>query len=1161
MTQQATLGDRYALEAGRVLLTGVQALARLPIDQHRADTDRGLNTATLVSGYPGSPLAGYDLELRRQAKLLAEHNVVHQPAVNEELAATAVYGSQTVSAGADSRFDGVVGIWYGKAPGLDRAMDAIRHANLIGTPATGGAVVVCGDDAIAKSSTVPSAAEPVFFSLGMPVLSPGDVQEVLDFGLHAVALSRECGLWVGLKLATNVADSVGTVEVGPGRPDVPGSDATRGRRLEHDLNPRAFATSRILDLEGTLHGERIEAARRYATEHGLNRLLSATSGDRVGLVASGKTFVDLRSALTLLGIDPDAEGVRLLKLGMPYPLDQELVARFADGLDRILVIEEKRPFVEMLLRDALYGVPGAPAVTGVRGSGTARQLPELDPDAIAEALAEPLGRPAASPPRRKPERLALPLVSRTPYFCSGCPHNTSTKVPEGAAVGGGIGCHAMVSYLPRQQVGDVLGLTQMGGEGAQWIGMSPFTETKHIFQNLGDGTYAHSGSLAVRAAVAAGVDITYKLLVNSAVAMTGGQQPVGPGDVRALVAMMLAEGVRKVVVTTEDPKRYRNLTLPGDTKVVDRSRIVDVQEELARIPGVTVLIHDQECAAELRRKRKRGKAPRPNASIVINERVCEGCGDCGQKSNCLSVRPVDTEFGRKTQIHTPSCNFDYSCLDGDCPSFVKVVPGHRRAPAKPPAPVLGEEDLPQPAAVVPGDEYAMRITGVGGTGVVTTAQVVATAAMLEGRHVRALDQTGLAQKGGPVVSDVTFTGERVPVPGKIRAGGADLYLACDLLVAAEDRHLRAADAARTVAVLSTAEVPTGAMVVDPASSFPPGGDLRARIAARVRSDVGISCDAQQIAEALFGSDQVANVFLLGCAFQLGALPLRSASLEQAIRLNGAQVDANIQAFRYGRLHVADPAAIGKITAERAPGGIAVPQSCSAVAQELIDSVGAAPGGDLERSLRARVDDLIAYQDVEYARAYVRDVGRAAKAAAAVVPGDERFPAAVATGLYKLLAYKDEYEVARLAFDPRFRERIKSEFGDDARTTVMLHPPVLRALGMKRKIGFGPALLPALRILRAGRRLRGTKLDPFGYARVRRVERRLIADYRSAVGEAIEALSPAALPTAVELAELPDLVRGYEHVKTGNVAKFDARLAELREALRHGSARGRAEVSA
>ena len=937
---QSRLDDRYLIDDGLVHLTGIHALARLPLDQRRADRRAGRRTAVFISGYEGSPLAGYDLELNRQRRLLEEYDIVFRPGVNEELAATAVQGSQLAAAAAGSRFEGVTGLWYGKSPGLDRASDAMRHNNLMGTHPSGGALALVGDDPDAKSSTVPGASEQLLADLGLPTLYPADPQDVLDLGLHAVALSRASGLWAGIKIATDVADGSGTVQVHPDRivPVTP-DPVVDGQPFAHRVTARMLQPD-LSVLERSRNGARLELARRYAAANGLNRLVLSGAGDRIGIAAAGKTFLDLRQALRIVGLD-DAElarrGVRLLHLGMIYPLEPGIVQRFAAGLDEIIVVEEKRSFVETAVKDLLYGRRDAPAVTGKRGPDGAELLRadgQLDPDVIAKGVAARLlahgdfpsvaawqqAAEQAARPRR--DRIELPLLARTPYFCSGCPHNSSTKTPEGSLVGGGIGCHAMVLLMDETQVGSVAGLTQMGGEGAQWIGMAPFIERGHLLQNIGDGTFHHSGSLAVRAAVAAGVNITYKLLYNSAVAMTGGQQPAGVMSVPEITRTLAAEGVRRIIITTEDPRRYRREKLPGGVAVWSRDRVVEAQEVLAKVPGVTVLIHDQECATELRRKRKRGLAPAPAERVMINERVCEGCGDCGRKSNCLSVQPVPTEFGRKTQIDQSSCNQDFSCLDGDCPSFLTVVPGKRgQAGARRVAPPLDAAAIPAPARTAVSGPHVTRITGVGGTGVVTLSQILSTAAMLAGRQVKALDQTGLAQKGGAVVSDVKIADTGMELASKAAAGECDLYLGCDLLVAADPKNLAAADPARTIAVVSTTEVPTGAMVVDTSASFPDAGEITGRIRRGTRGADAVFLDARRLAESLLGEDQFANILLTGAAFQAGALPLPAEAIEQAIRLNGVKADANVQAFRRGRQAVADPEAFAATLADlRGPAG-------------------------------------------------------------------------------------------------------------------------------------------------------------------------------------------------------------------------------------------------
>ncbi len=1112
-----TLEDRYLREAGTVHLTGVQALVRLLFDRVRHDRARGGDPAVFVSGYEGSPLAGYDLELGRRATLLEKHDVVHRPGLNEELAATSVMGSQLVAGAGGQR--GVTGFWYGKAPGLDRASDALRHANLAGTDPRGGAVALVGDDPHAKSSTVPCASELALADLAIPVLFPADAQDVLDLGMHAVELSRASGLWTSLKIVANVADASGTATV---RPQWTGPEIAGYR---HRPTSRLLGPS-LAELERSLFTVRLPLALDYLRASKINRVTRRGPADRIGIVAAGKSYLDLRQALRTLGLDEEEHGIRILKLGAIHPLEPTIVREFADGLADIVVVEEKRAFVETALKEILYGVPHAPRIIGKKdhdGRTLFTELGELDPDGIAAGLARVL--PKGIPPveayrgRRRRERIAVPLLARTPYFCSGCPHNSSTKVPEGTLVGGGIGCHTMALFMEPDQVGTVLGVTQMGGEGTQWIGMAPFVEADHFVQNIGDGTFTHSGSLAVRAAVAAGVNITYKLLYNSAVAMTGGQDAVGGLPVEKVAELLLVEGAKRVVITSDAPKKHRKP--PAGVEVRDRGELLRTQEELAAIKGVTVLIHEQECAAEKRRKRRRGKQTAPATRVVVNERVCEGCGDCGTKSNCLSVQPVDTEFGRKTTIHQSSCNVDYSCLAGDCPSFVTVVPGRkqRRKAAELTADAVPAPETPETRA----KDFTVRITGIGGTGVVTVTQILATAAVLDGRHVRTLDQTGLAQKGGAVVSDLKVTAEPVEQAAKLAAGECDLYLACDALVGADAANLGVADPARTTAVVSTTEVPTGRMVVDTTVSFPDPAGVLAPIETATAHTV--SLDARGLAEEFFDDDQFANVLQLGAAYQTGAIPLPASVIERAIELNGTQVAANLQAFRRGRLLVAEPPA-------KAPEPVitAKPSAVRAL-------VHAEPGSELARLLDIRIPELIAYQDKAYARAYAEFVERVR----VLEDGPTEITEAVAKHLYKLMAYKDEYEVARLSLDPAFTDGLEDRFGVGTKYAYRLHPPVLRALGMRRKISLGPWFRPAFRLLHALRRLRGTRFDPFGRAEVRKVERELIEDYRGVVLRALRAGDAA---TARTLAELPDLVRGYEDVKLANVARYRERQAEV-----------------
>jgi indolepyruvate ferredoxin oxidoreductase len=1146
-----SLDAKYRLEAGRVFLSGIQALVRLPLDQHRADRRRGLDTATLISGYRGSPLGGFDVTLERNRALLAEHQVVFVSGVNEDLGATAVFGSQLAHMFPKPKYDGVLGMWYGKAPGVDRSGDIFKHANFAGVGRQGGVLALAGDDPQAKSSTLPTHSEVAFYDALMPVLFPGTVQEILDLGRLGFELSRYSGLWVAFKIVTDVADAIGTAEVSPERIALRDPGFVYEGRPWQRRDPQLTLPPMTLEIEREIHYGRLEAARAFAAANGLNRITVPTPGAWLGIVAAGKAYYDLRQGLADLGLDDAAlrrYGIRLLELGMLFPLEAGIVREFARGLEELLVVEEKRGFLELLIRDALYGAADRPRVVGKRDEAGGVLIPadgELDGDAIARLVGPRLARRVPAEALRG--RLALlesvrerPIaatVARQPYFCSGCPHNRSTVVPEGSAAAAGIGCHGLALMMGRQ----VFGITQMGGEGVQWVGLAPFTGTPHLFQQLGDGTLFHSGSLAIRQAVAAGTAVTFKILYNSAVAMTGGQDAAGAVPVPDLTRQLEAEGVRKIFVLTDEPEKYgREPRFAAGVEVWHRDRLDEAQRILRETPGVTALVYDQRCAAEKRRLRKRGKLPDPALRVVINEAVCEGCGDCGVKSNCLSVQPVETEFGRKTQIHQSSCNKDYSCLLGDCPSFLTVVPhGGERRPARRRYRV--ERSLPEPVLRVRPDA-GLFLTGIGGTGVVTVNQILGTAALLEGKWVSGLDQTGLSQKGGPVVSHLRILGRPADVAGKVGAGEADAYLGFDLLVATAPGNLARARPDRTIAVVSTSRVPTGAMVASTDVAFPDAGDLRTAIDRVTRKDENVYLDALGLAEALFGDHMAANMLVLGAAFQAGAIPLSAAAIEQAIGLNDVAVEMNTEAFRAGRLLVADPQWVATVEHRRAGAAQKTPV-LSDEARRLVESAGA--GGELRRLLEVRVPELIAYQDARYAADYVSFVRRVAEAERAAVPGETRLGEAVARYLFKLMAYKDEYEVARLHLDSGMQASLAEEFGRGAEVRYQLHPPILRALGWKRKLSLGRWIEPLFRLLVAARGLRGTALDPFGHAEVRRVERALIGEYRGLVEQALAGLSPATHDRAVALARLPDLVRGYEGIKLRNVARFRDEARRLR----------------
>ncbi len=1138
------LADRFRLEEGRVFLSGVQAVARLPIDQLRIDRRHGLNTAAFVSGYQGSPVGTLQEEVSRAARTVPDLPVIVRPGVNEELAATAVMGSQLADSRPERIYDGVLGIWYGKAPGLDRANDAIRHGVFAGTARNGGVVAVVGDDPAAKSSTLPSSSDATLVDLHMPMIFPGDVQEALDLSRHSVALSRASGIWVGYKLVTAVADGTGTVDVHPDRvvPVIPTMEFEGKPFVPHPSGQ--LLTPYTLDMEREFQQVRSELARQYGVLNQLNQVTVSTADDWLGIAACGQTYHELREALMLLGFTDDESlrraGIRLMRLSMPVPLDEGQVRQFAHGLKEVLVVEEKNPTLETLVKGALYTWDERPAVVGRHDESGALLIPgtgALDADTMLPALrariAAGIGEQRVAPLPRKVDKSRIPLtVNRTPFFCSGCPHNIATRVPEGTLVGGGIGCHAMVALMEPDRVGDIAGLTAMGNEGAQWIGMSPFIDRDHIVQNLGDGTYFHSGSLAVRAACAAGVNITFKLLYNGTVAMTGGQDPQGQMSVPDVVQDLLLEGVKRIIITTEDPGRYDNADFGSHAgervEVWDRTRLIEAQEVLAKVAGATVLVHDQACAAEDRRARSRGLMTKPDFRIVINERVCEGCGDCGDKSNCLSVQPVQTPYGRKTRIHQTSCNFDMTCLQGDCPAFATVtVDRSTTREAKvaegPVGLTLGNpaEDLPAPTPIVPTDEFIVRLSGIGGTGVITVSQILGTAAMLDGKVVRGLDQTGLSQKAGPVVSDLRVSSGNLPASNRANSAGVDCFLAFDLLVGASDTHRTGAKAGRTVVIGSAAPTPTGSMVSSPTTPYPELKVLTGRLAEVSRPDENRFPNTTALSTGLFGDAASANIVLLGVAIQVGAIAVEPAIVERAIELNGVAVERNVTAFRWGRRWAVHPDEV-----EQAAGYISSPKV------ETLDEL-------IERF----AIDLTDYQTESYAKRF-RDVVATTRAAEeAIAPGSFGLSDAVARNLYKLMAYKDEYEVARLLLLPESRAGYEAVGGAKTKVTWRLHPPALRAMGMKHKMQFRRRSTPVFKALRAAKRVRGTMADPFRWAKVRRVERAMIPEYTKAIDTLIKNLDAANLADATTIAALPDQVRGYEHIKLHCADRYRAELAE------------------
>ncbi len=1158
--QAQDLEAKYREAEGQFFFTGVQALVRVPLDQMRADKIAGLRTAAFISGYQGSPLGGYDRELIAHKPLLDQYHVVHRSGLNEELGATAVFGSQLANTFPDPLYDGVLGIWYGKAPGLDRASDALRHAAYGGAQRHGGVLALTGDDPACKSSTLPSASEFTLADLHMPVLHPGNVQEILDLARHGVYLSRASGLWSSVKIVTSVADGVANAEVGPHRiqPVMP-TFLYEGKPFQATVTG-SVGPPTTTGIERELYEARLEVARLYGVENKLNKVTHDSPDAWIAILASGRLYHEVRQALHSLGLseaDLSALGIRLIQIGLMYPLDAAVMRQLTKGVAEVLVVEEKRNFLELHLKEALYGVTGAPVITGKTdpdGRALVQSWGALDADYLIEPLFRRLSRridpqrlkgPTPAPTVGLKKKIEL-LPSRTPYFCSGCPHNTGTKVPEGSAVGAGIGCSGMVTLMDPARVGNIMGITQMGGEGSNWIGIEPFVRTDHFIQNMGDGTFAHSGSLSVRAAVAAGAHLTFKILYNGAVAMTGGQDATGAMSVPQLSYWLRSEGVARTIITTEDKSRYRGIDLAPGVEVWARERIIEAQEELRKLNGVTVLIHDQQCAAEKRRDRKRGKVADPATRIVINERVCEGCGDCAMTSNCLSVQPVETEFGRKTRIHQSSCNKDYSCLAGDCPSFLSVVPakgakarvttgraegGARRTPP------IELSRLVEPTLRVSGTDATVRMPGIGGTGVVTVSQVLGTAATLDGKFVSGLDQTGLSQKAGPVVSDLRITTEAVSGSNKTSTGEVDLYLVFDQLVALMANNLGGCAPERTVAVVSTAKSPTGSMLRDPRAAYPSDADLRADLDAVTRAEENRYLDAGEVALGLFGDSTTANILQLGVAYQLGCLPVSAQSIEQAIELNGAAIEANKAAFRWGRMWAIDPAAV------QAASQHSLDQLSKPSVKLEADIVRRGLGeGELGRIVRLRAADLVEYQNGNYAADYLDTVQKVSTS------NDGAFTEAVARNLYKLMAYKDEYEVARLHLEQAARLHIENEVGPGMKVTYNLHPPMLRAWGLKSKLELGPWFGPVLGQLRKGKRVRGTWMDPFGRAKVRRVERGLIVEYKALVEQLAARINALNAADALTLARLPDVIRGYEDIKLESVDVYHSDLARLKSTL-------------
>lgn len=1164
---QISLSDKYALQKGRAFMTGTQAFIRLAMLQHQCDVKAGLNTAGYITGYRGSPLGAVDMTAEKAKKYLEAEHVKFHPGVNEDLAATTVWGTQQVNLFPGAKYDGVFSIWYGKGPGVDRCGDVFKHANMAGTSKHGGVLVLAGDDHAAKSSTTAHQSEHILNACGIPVLYPSSVQEYLDYGLHGFAMSRYTGLWVSMKCVTDIVEAGSVVEIDIDRvqPIIPTDLVLPADGL--NIRPN----DAVLAQEVRMNSYKWYAALAYARANKLNKIIWDSPHAKIGIITAGKSYLDTRQALADLGIDEQIAheiGLRLYKIGMIWPLESEGVRHFAQGLEEILVVEEKRQILEYQLKEELYSWEDKvrPRVVGkfddtgewsnLQGAGHGDWLLpatyELSPAQIARAIASRISRYFSGHPvaQKVAERIAFleakeALLSiaakpdkdkdRVPHFCSGCPHNTSTKLPDGSRALAGIGCHYMVLWMDRETTN----FSQMGAEGVSWVGQAPFTREKHVFTNLGDGTYFHSGLLAIRAAVAGKVNITYKILYNDAVAMTGGQVVDGPIDPAMISRQIAAEGVNPIIVVTDEPEKYP-VDYPWAKGVTVRHRreLDAVQRELREVEGVSAMIYDQTCASEKRRRRKRNEYPDPAIRAVINEAVCEGCGDCSVQSNCLSVEPLETELGRKRQINQSSCNKDFSCVTGFCPSFVTIEGGALKKPKKA-AIVEAEMLLPTPTLPSTVQPFGIVVTGVGGTGVVTIGQILAVAAHLENKACSVLDMSGLAQKGGPVLSHVRIADHDDDIHStRVGTGAADLVIGCDVIVTAGRDALSRMGEGRTYAVINTSTTPTATFIKNPDWQFP-GNSAEDAIRQACGNERVSLFAAGEMAAALMGDTIATNMFMLGYAWQKGWIPLAEASLMRAIELNAVAINFNKSAFDWGRKAAFDLVAVKKITAPTTVIEFKKPPT-------------------LESIIAKRVQFLTDYQNASYAKKYADFVAQVKQAETRVTESSTRLTEAVATYLFKLMAYKDEYEVARLHASDAFAKKITDLFEGDYKIHFHLAPPLLAkrdSQGHLVKQKFGPWMMSAFGVLAKFKSLRGTPLDIFGYTAERKMERALPVEYRATITSLLPQLTKENVLKAVAIARIPEEIRGYGYVKEKHLALAQAKqvklIAEFKEVPEQG----------
>ena len=1130
-----SLSDLYDLSITRLFLSGPQAILRLVLMQSERDRQAGLDTAGYISGYRGSPVGTVDNQFVAARSVLEPRNIKFQAGLNEDLAATALWGTQQAEMRGEGKFDGVFGIWYGKGPGVDRSGDVFRHANMAGTSPHGGVIAIAGDDHSGESSTVVHASDVALSDAMMPILSPAGVQEIIDFGLLGFALSRYASVWVGMKCVHDTVESSAVVEAGLDR-------AQPVTPKDHELPPDGLhirPSDDRVPQEARLHEHKIPAVKAFVRANAINRIvMPGGKAPTLGIVSAGKAYLDVRQALDDLGIDEARAaklGIRLLKLGMVWPLEPSIVKDFAKGLSTIIVVEEKRPLIEAQIKDILYTEEKRPVVIG-KLDEQARTLfaahGVLEPNQIAFAIAERIRDRAVSACALALQSASTAsnqadLVARVPYFCAGCPHNSSTVLPEGARGYAGIGCHWLAQFVPGRKTE---GATHMGGEGANWVGEAPFSKRQHVFQNIGDGTYNHSGLMAIRHAVGSGTTITYKILFNDAVAMTGGQRNDGGLTVEQIAAQMRAIGVERIAIVSDEPDKYPSrAAFPAYASFHHRSDLQAVQTEMMAVEGTSVIIYDQTCAAEKRRRRKKGELPDPDKRVFINELVCEGCGDCGVQSNCVAIQPVETEFGRKRKIDQSSCNKDFSCLKGFCPSFVTVEGGELVKGAGPvavdldkvPFPVMPEPQLPGL-----GRPWSILVTGIGGTGVVTIGHILGQAAFMEGKGAALIDMVGISQKNGAVVTHLKIAATPDDIASvRVARGSADLILGCDLITSAAERILAAASRDKTVAVVNSHEIMPAHFTHD-ASFDVQGGALTLKIAAAVSQGGLHAIDATGIATKLLGDTIAANLFTLGFAWQKGLVPISREAIEAAVRLNGVGVKMNLSAFMWGRRAAVDLAAV----------------------RAVIGAKTETPPETLDGIITRRVAFLTAYQNASYGQTYRDFVARVAVASGPLA-------LAVAKNLFKLMAYKDEYEVARLHADGAFAANLAQQFKGDFKLTFHLAPPILGRrdgfTGKPLKTEFGPWIMTGFKFLAKLKGLRGTRFDPFGRTAERRMERQMIVDYRERIESLLPKLNAANASVAAKIAALPDNIRGFGHVKEASIAKAKALEVDLLAAFEIG----------